>query len=71
MAFNLEDVLPKGWIEETTFYPELGARVTTYRNPNADPVEREKHLKEVGKIMLPAYYRALEEGKIKNEVCEV
>ena len=66
MAFKLEDVLPKGWIEETTYYPDIGATVTTYRNPNADPVEREKKLQEVGKIMLPAYYRALEKGAVRN-----
>lgn len=65
MAFNLEEALPKGWIKTVTYDPN-GATVISYRNPNADPVEREKNLQELGQIMLPAYYRMLE-AKEKEE----
>lgn len=71
MAFNLEDALPKDWIKTVTHDPN-GATVITYRNPNADPVEREKNLLELGQIMLPAYYRMLEakekEAREKEEM---
>lgn len=68
MAFNLEDVLPKGWIVKETYIPHLDATVRTYRHPNPDPVVREKKLQELGQIMLPAWYRKLEaEEKAKAE----